>query len=278
VKLTGSKDTWRSRPAWLCWLACLLALGCSPATSAPSEPARTSKAQQTPESALPNGVVWRELSHDEAVWDVFELDLTAVELRLYGQADPAQRRFEEVRARLVASGERWGPLTNAGIFHAGERPVGLFVEAGREYAPLELADGEGNFYLKPNGVFYVDGSGAHVVDSALYAPTGTVSLATQSGPLLVRDGVLHPRFLPGSSSRTTRSGIGVRDAQRAVIAVSRAPASLHATGVLFRDLLGCSNALYLDGSISDFDAPGRADASRQAFGGVLAVVERKPSG
>lgn len=265
---------------WLgrtCRLASLLTLACGRPASEPA-PREAPPIAQLPSlpSELPRGVVWRELSHEDALWDVFELDLTRVELRLYGQAEPTLRRFVAVRARLEADGERWGPLTNAGLFHRGERPVGLFIEGGHEYAPLALGDGEGNFFLKPNGVFYVDGRGAHVVASEAYASTPGVSLATQSGPLLVRDHVLHPRFIEGSTSRTTRSGIGVRDAQHAVIAVSRAPVSFHATATLFRDRLDCGDALYLDGTISDFDAPGREDASKQAFGGVLAVVARKP--
>ena len=223
-----------------------------------------------------SGLRQREVVHEGARWDVFEIDLARVQLRLFGQADPKLRRFSAVRARLDADGVRWGMLTNGGMFHEGERPVGLHVEAGKAYAPLELSDGEGNFFLKPNGVFYLDAQGAHVVASEGYAPQARVRLATQSGPLLVRAGALHPRFLPGSPNEVKRSGVGVRDRDHIAIAVSRGPVSFHDAATLFRDALRCPDALYLDGGISDFDTPARRDAATRAFGSVLAAVLPAP--
>ena len=152
--------------------------------------------------------------------------------------------------------------------------MGLHIEAGQQYAPLELSEGEGNFFLKPNGVFYVDAQGAHVVASEAYPLGAPVQLATQSGPLLVQGGALHPRFAPDSQSRAKRSGVGVRDAHHVAIAVSRGLVTFHETATLFRDALHCPDALYLDGTISDFDAPDRQGASAQAFGSVLAAFAR----
>ena len=45
--------------------------------------------------------------------------------------------------------------TNAGIFDLTFRPVGLHIEDGRTLVQLNTADGDGNFYLKPNGVFAI---------------------------------------------------------------------------------------------------------------------------
>jgi uncharacterized protein YigE (DUF2233 family) len=217
------------------------------------------------------------MQHAGASWDVFEIDLGAVELRLYGQADPSLRSFASVRARLAQQSMRWAVMTNAGMFHAGQHPVGLHIENGTQYAPLDLGPGTGNFYLLPNGVFFVDDQGAHVVESHGYAPAGTVRLATQSGPLLVQASTLHPSFIAGSRNLATRSGIGVRDAGHVVLAVSQVPVTLYDSATLFRDVLQCTDALYLDGTISDFDTPARAGANAHAFGGVLAAVVREPS-
>lgn len=220
------------------------------------------------------GVVQREVQHDGSTWDVFELDLSKVDLQLYGQADPTLRTFAGARDWLASRAAHWEVMTNGGMFHPGQRPVGLHIEAGKQYAPLELADGEGNFFVKPNGVFYLDAAGAHVVASESYAPHGAVRLATQSGPLLLQHGALHPRFNPRSTSTAKRSGVGVRDPSHVAIAVSRAGVTFHSAATLFRDALHCPDALYLDGTISDFDTPARRGASARTFGSVLVAVAR----
>src|SRR4051812_37887011 len=100
------------------WSALFLALaGCERARSEPRIP--LTEANQAPRSSnrFPAGVIAREVTHEGGVWDIFELDLQRIELRLYGQSEPALRRFAKVRARLEAEGKPWGPLTNGGMFH-----------------------------------------------------------------------------------------------------------------------------------------------------------------
>lgn len=227
------------------------------------------------DSAPAPGVIQGLVRHD-GDWDVFRLDLAAIDLQLYGQADTSLRTFASVRGRLAREHVRWAVMTNGGMFHAGEHPVGLHIENGRQFASLDLGTGTGNFYLAPNGVFYLDARGAHVVESHAYAPEGAVELATQSGPLLVSGNALHPIFTASSHSFAKRSGIGVLDPKHVFIAVSRQRVTFHATATLFRDVLHCADALYLDGAISDFDTPQRSGANSQAFGSVLAAVARRP--
>ena len=143
--------------------------------------------------------------------------------------------------------------------------------------PLETAPGEGNFHLKPNGVFFIDENGnAGVMETAAYAEAGIrPRLATQSGPMLAIDGALHPRFLPDSTSRHIRNGVGTSpDGARAVFAISEQPVTFYEFARLFRDGLGLENALYFDGSISRLYAPqlGRSDIGF-AMGPVVGVVE-----
>ncbi|TGQ96857.1 hypothetical protein EN847_33175, partial [Mesorhizobium sp. M1C.F.Ca.ET.204.01.1.1] len=132
-----------------------------------------------------------------------------------------------------------------------------------ERAPLNLADAKGNFFLKPNGVFLIGRDGkAAVMESSAYAGAKPDSVfATQSGPMLVIDGALHPRFDQNGTSRYVRNGVGVRDGGTVVLAISRSEVSLGSFARLFRDQLGCPNALFLDGSISSLYAPaiGRND-------------------
>lgn len=141
---------------------------------------------------------------------------------------------------------------NAGMYHDDFSPVGLFVESGRELAPLNQADAPGNFFMKPNGVFYVDQSGdAGVMETGAFAAARlSARIATQSGPMLVIDGQVHPKFEPDGESRFIRNGVGVRDPQTVFLAISRTPVSLGSFARLFRDHLGCPNALFFDGAVS----------------------------
>ena len=138
------------------------------------------------------------------------------------------------------------------MYHEDLSPVGLLVENGHEAAPLNFTDGEGNFFLKPNGVFLVgkDGKAAVVETNAYAAAKPNVAFATQSGPMLVIDGRVHPRFEANGTSRHVRNGVGVRDENTVVLAISRSEVSLGSFARLFRDALHCPNALFFDGVVS----------------------------
>lgn len=150
--------------------------------------------------------------------------------------------------------------TNAGIYTPELAPGGLLVEGGVELRALNLADGEGNFHLKPNGVFAVkqDGS-AVVIDSTTYDPAG-VEFATQSGPALVLGGVIHPQFKQGSTNLAFRSGVGVSpDGSTVYLALSTSLTNLYDFATLFTDVYGCVDALYLDGNVSALWVAGDGD-------------------
>ncbi len=159
-----------------------------------------------------------------------------------------------------------GPLAfamNAGMYHEDRRPVGLFRQGGRDLAPLVTAEGPGNFGLLPNGLLCLAPEGAFVEEARAFAEAPRpCDAATQSGPMLVIDGELHPRFMPDSTSRHFRNGVGTSaDGARAAFAISNAPVTFHQFARLFRDGLGLPNALYFDGSVSRLHAPalGRSD-------------------
>ena len=146
---------------------------------------------------------------------------------------------------------------NAGMYHKGLGPVGLFVEDGRQETPLNTAEGEGNFFLKPNGVFLLTvGREARVLESSeCLKLKQRVELATQSGPLLVRHGAIHPKFKPDSTSRLYRNGVGIPSPEVAIFVITRDLMNLHEFARLFRDVLHCPDALYFDGTVSSLYAP-----------------------
>jgi len=198
-------------------------------------------------------------------------------LRLWDEGADGQpvRNFDRARARL-APGEVLGFAMNAGMYHADLRAVGLLVIDGTERASIVTAGGGGNFGLLPNGVFCTGGARPFaVIESRAFAKAAPdCRLATQSGPMLVIDGELHPRFLPRSDSRYVRNGVGVsRDGTTAWFAISDKPVTFHEFGRFFRDGLQARDALYFDGSVSRLFAPelGRADWGR-SLGPIIGVV------
>ncbi|NNE82061.1 MAG: hypothetical protein HKN18_17465 [Silicimonas sp.] len=146
---------------------------------------------------------------------------------------------------------------NAGMYHPDRQPVGLYIEGGTEFAPIVTREGPGNFGLLPNGVFCLLDQKAVVIESrAFEANPLPCNYATQSGPMLVISGKLHPRFLEQSDSLNIRNGIGVTEEGRVIAAISDERVNFHLFGRLFRDILKTPNALFLDGKVSRLYAPG----------------------
>ncbi len=186
--------------------------------------------------------------------------------------------FTAVR-RNLAPDEVLGFAMNAGMYHADYRPVGLYLSDGVRAGELVTGASNDNFGMLPNGVFCTGGARPYqVVESRAFAKAQPeCRLATQSGPMLVIDGALHPRFLIDSDSRHIRNGVGVSaDGGTAWFAISDRAVTFHEFGRLFRDGLGARDALYFDGSISRLYAPAlnRADFGRR-LGPIIGYTERK---
>ncbi|GAA5503294.1 hypothetical protein Dxin01_03049 [Deinococcus xinjiangensis] len=166
------------------------------------------------------------------------------------------RTLAQVQGRLAKQGQQVIFATNSGIYAEGLKPLGLHIEQGETLVRVNNARSGGNFALLPNGVFWIDGGKAGVTETQAYKAAGlTPTYATQSGPLLVQGGKLHPQFNKGSSSFKLRSGVGVCKGGKVKFAVSAGPVNFYSFAVFFRDTLGCPDALYLDGSISAYATP-----------------------
>ncbi|MEO1239876.1 MAG: phosphodiester glycosidase family protein [Pseudomonadota bacterium] len=172
---------------------------------------------------------------------------------------------------LVADqGQKLALAMNAGMYHPDRRPVGLYIEDGVETAGIQLRAGPGNFGLLPNGVFCLAGTEAVVMESRRFDGTQrTCDFATQSGPLMVESGALHPRFLPDSTSEFVRNGVGVTEDGNVIFAISDEPVNFHRFARLFRDRLNTPDALYLDGKVSRIYAP---DLGRGGIGLPLGPI------
>jgi uncharacterized protein YigE (DUF2233 family) len=229
-----------------------------------------------------------EVQFDGASYRVVRVELRHSALTLHWRDPETGKPFAGIEA-LRAWGARHGKVlrfaANAGIYDRKGAPLGLYVENGRTLEPLNTAHGNpaaGNFSLRPNGVFMVDKNHhARVLTTADFRSRHPdLELATQSGPMLVIDGAINPNFVPDSTSLKWRSGVCARTPNEVVFAISETPVNFHSFARLFRDRIGCRNALYLDGTISQFydhgDYFGPPVFMTKPYAGMFAVFEDAP--
>jgi uncharacterized protein YigE (DUF2233 family) len=212
-------------------------------------------------------------------YTVCEADLAHDKLRLFlRDGDGALfKRFDALKKSLAAGGQELVFAMNAGMYHPDYSPVGLYIADGVQVAPLNTAPAANvNFLLKPNGVFYVADGKAGILETDRYARAGIqAQLATQSGPLLLFDGQVHPRFLADSDSLRVRNGVGIVSPTRVVFAISDSSVNFYEFALLFRDGLGCRDALYFDGAISSlYSASLQRDDNLKPLGPIIGVVRQ----
>jgi prepilin-type processing-associated H-X9-DG protein len=196
-------------------------------------------------------------SFDSAQYTLCSFDVRHDDIRLYwsGADDKPYGGFAALASMLSAHGRKLRFAMNAGMFGDDFAPVGLYVEDGKRLRRADTRAGPTNFHLLPNGVFWVgDGLAGVEETSRFLSDAPAAKFATQSGPMLVIDGHIHPKILPTGASQKVRNGVCVRDGVTAIFAISDEPVTFHAFARLFRDELGCANALFLDGSVSSLYA------------------------
>lgn len=166
---------------------------------------------------------------------------------------------------------------NGGMFDGEGKPIGYYVEGGNRTKELNTADGAGNFHMKPNGVFYGTGGEWRIrsSESFLANVSDRPQFGTQSGPMLLIDGKLHPEFTEDGPSRTIRNGVGIDRKGRAHFVISDGPISFGRLARFFRDVADAPNALYLDGAVSALWDPASGRMDGLAPIGPMIVVEKK---
>ena len=208
---------------------------------------------------------------------VADIQRSRISLALSDKSGVPLRSFSRLADALGPSARHVRFAMNAGMFTVSGEPVGLYIEATKQGHPINLATGPGNFYMKPNGVFWQDSSGAlHIDPSDTFAQRSRHAVwATQSGPLLLSDGKAHPAISYDGTSTNTRNGVGLRNSREAVFVIANEPVSFGRFLRFFRDFLGCRDALYLDGAVSSMWVPetGRLDHD-YPLGPMLVVLDK----
>jgi uncharacterized protein YigE (DUF2233 family) len=205
-------------------------------------------------------------------------------------ADSAQHRI--AMANLGADKQPFGSLSafaasvdpaqvafaiNGGMYGDDLKAIGYYVQNGERLKELNRADGEGNFYMKPNGVFFGTGNKWQVLGSNTFFNTvgDRPQFGTQSGPLLLVDGKLHPEVQDDGPSKAIRNAVGVDASGKAHFVISDAPVSFGQLARYYRDVLKVKNALYLDGAISSLWDPARGRMDKGRVGPIIVVTKRE---
>lgn len=205
---------------------------------------------------------------EQAVFTVCDPDGGRIEVR------SGYRRFAELERSLGPN--RVTFAMNAGMFDTAGAPIGLMIEDGKPIHAINRNKGGGNFHLMPNGVFLVRRNGtSEVVTSDAYRPSADIAFATQSGPMLLVDGRLHPEFDPDGESRNIRNGVGIAPSGKPLFVISEDPVSFGKMARFLRDRHGVRDALYFDGAVSSLWDPAnhRMDSAHEL--GPMVVVLRK---
>ena len=210
---------------------------------------------------------------EESRFTVCDTGKGRIELVAAGRDEPAIRRLADLEAGLGSRAGNVAFAMNAGMYDEDGRPIGLAIVDGKQKRAINRRTGGGNFHLMPNGVFQVHKDGrAEVVTTEQWKPSPSIRFATQSGPMLVIDGKLHPAFDRDGTSRYVRNGVGIGPKGEALFVISDGPVSLGKFARFYRDQLKARNALFFDGAVSALWDPanGRRDVTKPL--GPMVVV------
>ena len=199
-------------------------------------------------------------------------------IKLYWKDDTGKnfKSIQNLKQWLQNNGQQLVFAMNGGMYKTDNAPLGLYIEDGKILSGLNKANGSGNFYLKPNGVFYISKDGVpDICTTAHFTNNGKIRYATQSGPMLVIDGQIHPSFTKGSANLNTRNGVGILPGNKVVFVMSKQEVSLYDLAAYFKSL-GCTNALYLDGFVSRTYLPEQHwEQTDGNFGVIIGVTNLK---
>lgn len=185
--------------------------------------------------------------------------------------------FQNLKSALEKEGRQLRFAMNGGMYLRDQSPQGLFIENGIQKKKLDtIQEGYGNFYLQPNGVFYLTNEKKPVIcPTSSFQNNGNIEYATQSGPMLLIEGKYHPKIRKGSPNLHIRNAVGILPNGNLLFAISKEPINFYDLATFFKEK-GCKNALYLDGFVSRTYIPSQNRVQMDgSFGVIIAEVSDK---
>ncbi|MDG1174689.1 MAG: phosphodiester glycosidase family protein [Flavobacteriales bacterium] len=206
----------------------------------------------------------------------YEVNLEKQNLQFFLKNESGEyyNTFYNLKKELENKDEELVFAMNGGMFMKDYTPLGLYIENGVEKHKInKTQEAFGNFYMQPNGIFYITEDKKGVVCKSTDFENKNIQYATQSGPMLVIDGKLHPKFNEGSKNLNIRNGVGILPNGNVLFAMSKKKINFYDFAQYFKKL-GCKNALYLDGFVSRTYLPSKGYKTNGGkFGVIIGVVK-----
>ena len=207
---------------------------------------------------------------------IYKVDTKKQDLKLFLKDENGQNfgSIENLKLWIEKKNLKLNFAMNGGMYKKDYSPQGLYIEKKKNVVPLDMTKAAGNFYLKPNGVFYLTTDNtAKICTTELFRNNGKIKYATQSGPMLLIDGKIHSDFKEGSSNLNIRNGVGILSDGKVVFVLSKKEINFYDFANYFKSL-GCKNALYLDGFVSRAYVPSENWIQTDGNFGVLFAVTK----
>jgi len=220
-------------------------------------------------------IVKKQNDNDRFV--TYQVNLKKNDLKFYWKDDKGQnfKSIQNLKSWVENQKKILIFAMNAGMYKEDNSPLGLYIENGKIVSPLNTLNGQGNFYLKPNGVLYIATNNTPVIcQTRNFKNSSKIKYATQSGPMLLTEGKIHPAFKQGSTNLNIRNGVGILPNHDLVFAMSKKEVSFYDFAAYFQSL-GCKDALYLDGFVSRMYLPGKQWVQTDGDFGVIIGVTKQ---
>ena len=209
---------------------------------------------------------------------VYQVNTKLEEIKLYYKNDEGINfgSLENLKNYLKTKKQKLLFATNGGMYKKDHSPQGLFIENNSIKSKIDTLNGNGNFYLKPNGVFYLTDNNIPIIcKTEDYIQNNQVKYATQSGPVLVINGKIHTSFNKNSKNLNIRNGVGVLPNNEVIFAMSKKELNFYEFAQFFKNK-GCKNALYLDGFVSRTYCPKANWVQTDGdFGVIIGITNNK---
>ena len=207
----------------------------------------------------------------------YEVDFKKDKVKLYWKNDSGQvlKNIGNLKYCTLSKNENLVFAMNAGMYKIDNSPQGLFIENATLINDTDTTKGNGNFYLQPNGVFYINkDESAYIKTTANFKMNTNIKYATQSGPMHIIENEINTIFNKNSTNLNIRNGVGITAENKVIFAMSKKEISFYDFANYFKTM-GCKNALYLDGFVSRAYYPEKNWIQLDGNFGVMIGITRK---
>jgi len=207
----------------------------------------------------------------------YEVDLNKEQVDFYLQDDKKEyfKSLLNLKNWIESKNKKLLFAMNGGMYKTDNSPQGLYIENYKIVNPIDTNEGNGNFYLMPNGIFYITNDNQpRICTTKEFRFNSKIKNATQSGPMLVIDGEIHPAFKEGSLNLNIRNGVGILPNNHIIFLMSKQKINFYDFALYFKNM-GCKNALYLDGFVSRTYLPEKNWVQLDGNFGVIIGVTKK---